>query len=356
MGGAETALRALALAAHKQGHSVKVISLKPLGSIGRDMQQQGLEVFSLDMVGKLNPLETAGVLGRLIQEIESFQPAVVHAFLYRAIQLCRLAKRKIPCRLITTPHYDLSHKNYLLRLLDRALKDEDTLSCAESRATASFLEKKQRYVSSKLRFVSNGVDLNHFIPDETARRQARALLHIADTDIVFLCVARLAAEKNHSVLLEAFKAVISRQTTARLLLVGDGPEKEKIVQIIRAEGLEKAVLLAGEVSNVKPYLLASDIFILVSSIESLPMSLLEACSCGLPAIVSKCGDMPSVVLHGETGFVCNAKDPIIISALMAELAENKPLRQRMGQAARRRIERYYTSPEQIYLKIYKEIQ
>ena len=142
-GGAETALRAQALAAREAGHGVKIISLKPLGSVGRYLQSKGLEIISFQMKGRLRPLETAGVLARLVQEIQDFKPDIVHACLYRAIQLCRLAKRRAEFTLITTPHYDLSRKNYFLRLLDRALKDADSVSCAESYATAEFLKKKQ---------------------------------------------------------------------------------------------------------------------------------------------------------------------------------------------------------------------
>ena len=66
--------------------------------------------------------------------------------------------------------------------------------------------------------------------------------------------------------------------------------------------------------------------------------------------------MPRVVSHGETGFVCNAQDPVVVSALMAEMTENQPLRQQMGHTARQRMERYYPAPEKTYLRIYKEIK
>ena len=175
-------------------------------------------------------------------------------------------------------------------------------------------------------------------------------------EVIFVCVARLSAEKNHLSLLKAFAPVYVREKKAKLVLVGDGPEKERIQEFVRKKGLGKAVFLAGEVSDVSQFLLASDVFILLSSIESLPMSLLEACSSGLPCIVSKVGDMPRVVLHGETGFVCNAQDPVVVSALMAEMIENRPLCQQMGRAARQRMGHYYPAPEKIYLKIYKEIK
>ena len=110
MGGAETSLRSLALFAKKAGHSVKIISLKPLGSVGKDIISQGIEVVSLNLKKKADMLENAGVFARLIEEIENYRPDIVHAILFRAIQFCRSVKKKTPFFLITTPHYDLSKK------------------------------------------------------------------------------------------------------------------------------------------------------------------------------------------------------------------------------------------------------
>ncbi len=355
-GGAETALHAQALAARDAGHNIKIISLKPLGSIGKNMQTEGLDTISFHMKGKLRPLETAGVLARLVQEIASFAPDVVHASLYRAIQLCRLAKRRAEFTLITTPHYDLSRKTYFLRLLDRALKDADSVSCAESYATAEFLKKKQKYAEEKVRLVTNGVRTEVFHPNEQRAIQEREKLGFSPQDVVFVCGARLSAEKNHMLLLKSFASVAAKNPQVKLVLAGDGPEKEKLEAFVREKKMEKAVFFMGEVSNIYPLLLASDAAILVSYIESLPMFLLEACSCGLPAIVSKAGDMPRLVHHGENGFVCNGQDPVLLSALIAEMAENKTLRKRMGRKSLERINKYYPAPEQIYLQIYQEIQ
>lgn len=354
-GGAERALSALAFAARQAGHEVRVISLQPIGPIGQQMQQQGLSVSSLDMQGKYNPFENAGVLARLVQEIQSFSPDIVHAVLYRAIQFCRLAKRRINFRLVTTPHYDLSKKNVFLRLLDRALKEADDISGAESQTTADFLTNKQRYNAQKLRKIVNGVDSAAFVPNESVRVEKRKELGFTDKEKVFICTARLSPEKNHYLLLQAFAAIAQRNPSVRLLLLGDGPEKETLEAWVAQNNLTKHVFFVGNVNNVLDFLLASDVFVLVSFIESLPLSLLEACLCGLPSIVSKVGDMPRVVQHGYNGFVCNSKDPVLLSVLMAELAQQKDLRQSMGNAARIQVKQFYPLPEPQYLRIYEEI-
>lgn len=353
-GGAETALHRLALAAQQAGHTVKVISLKPLGRVAAAMQQDGLTVISLDLLGKFKPVQMAGALARLVGEIQNFAPDVVHAFLYRAIQFTRMAKRRAVFKLVTSPHYDLSKQNYAMRLWDRSLKEADDISGAESEQTFLFLRDKQRYDASKLQLVCNGVDVNYFSPNAYERKQVRERLGLTDQHRVFCCVARLAKEKNQELLLQSAAAVYAKNPFLRVILVGDGPENANLRHFSQNKGLEKAVLFVGEQNDVRPYLWASDIFVLPSLVESLPLALLEAGACGLPAIVSKVGDMPRIVEHGKTGFVFNGKDPILLSVLMAELAENRDLAAQMGRAARSKIEQKYPAPEQIYIKLYEQ--
>ncbi len=356
MGGAETALKALALAAAEAGHEVKIISLKPLGSVGKDMRSRGLDIVSFELKGKLRLLENAGVFARLLQEIKNFSPDIVHAVLFRAIQFCRSAKKKIPFKLITTPHYDLSKKGWFLRLWDRGLKDMDDISCAESQSTADFLIQKQRYKKEKVRLMLNGVNTAFFAPNGDLARKTREKLGFSPQDTLFVCIARLSAKKNHQLLLESFSAVKAKNPRIGLILVGDGPENANLKEFAYQRHLEKDVCFVGEVSNVYPYLLASDVFVLPSLEESLPISLLEACSCILPAIVSKVGDMPLVVRHGENGFVFNGTDPVLLSVLMAEMCQNKSLRKEMGVVSRKKIKKFYSSSEENYLNLYKEIK
>jgi glycosyltransferase involved in cell wall biosynthesis len=354
-GGAENALRALALVSRRENHAVKVICLKPAGVVAQELRTAGVDVLSLEINEKFNPFQTAGALARLVSEIKNFQPDVVHAFLYRAIQLCRQAKKYVSFRLITTPHYAISKQNYFKRLWDRALKNADDVSCAESEQTAHFLTEKQKYAPEKVRLVCNGVDSVYFAPDPQARKSEREKLGFKENEIVFCCVARLAKEKNHITLLRAFEKMQAKNPLVRLVLVGDGPGKPHLEAFLKEHRLKKAVVCAGEVADVRPYLQAADVFVLASKEESLPLALLEAGACGLPAIASKVGDMPQVVGHGVGGFVFNPADFVILSVLMAELAQNAKLREIMGKNARTRTEQKYPPAEPIYLQIYKEI-
>ena len=131
-GGAETALAGLVRSVSQ--HTVKVVSLKPVGSIGLQLAQEGVDVVSLQMKGA-----GLGTVSQLSQIIQQFEPDIVHAILFRAIEFSRLACAGKKCKLITTPHFDLSQKPLWMRWLDRTLKGIDSVSTAESVSTYNYL-------------------------------------------------------------------------------------------------------------------------------------------------------------------------------------------------------------------------
>jgi len=320
-GGAENALLSLAIPLNKN-HSIKVVSLKHLGLYSDELKKRGVEVVSLDMGYWPRPRH----LKQLKKIIADFKPDVVHAMLYRAIQMCRVLKGDF--KLFTTPHTNYQNKSKFLRLIDAALKSRDTLSLAESRSTSDFLIVNQRYNKNKVKVILNSVS-GGFRRDEDARNKLRGEQNRADK-IIFITVARLEKIKGHRFLLDAFAKIYRKKKNAVLWLLGDGTEKENLAALTTALGIKNAVKFWGRQKDVAPFLNAADVFILPSSSESLPLSLLEAAACGLPLIAADTGDNSNIVRHGQNGFICNVRDSVMLSAVMAELADNKKLREKFG--------------------------
>ena len=98
----------------------------------------------------------------------------------------------------------------------------------------------------------------------------------------------------------------------------------------------------------------ADVFVLVSHEESLPLALLEAQQVGLPCIVSKVGDMPKQIVHGQNGFVCNGQDKMILSCLLTELYENAALRRQMGEKSLQKMAQEPDSSQQ-YQQLYQQV-
>ncbi len=349
MGGAEQSLVSLVQTLGSL-HTVRVVCLKPLGLLAGDLRSSGAEVVSLEMKGA-----GLGTVSKLVRQISTFQPDVVHAMLFRAIEFARLAcaGRNIP--LITTPHFDLSKKPHWMRALDKALKSLDTVSCAESVSTYRFLVENQHYVKTKTVLVENSIKKSLFFKDNFLKSRMRHEKKISDTDVVFICVARFAKIKNQHTLLRAFAKMVSHCLQAKLILVGDGPERTNLEKLVHSLKISEKVLLPGVQNNINEWLNMADVFVLVSVEESLPLSLLEAQQVGLPCIVSKVGDMPRQIEHGQNGFVCNAKDEMLISCLLTELYENAELRQKMGETSLQKCMQK-TDVSQQYQQLYQQIE
>ena len=324
-GGAEKALSVLTKAVSKSGNQVKVLCIKRLGNVAVEMERNGIEVKSIHskLPGK--------VIQKIREEVKSFQPDIVHAMLFRAIEYARLACAGTKVKLIVTPHFDLSKKPFLLRLLDRLLKVQDTLTVAESLSTADYLIKHQRYDKNKVYLLPNSIDKTQFYKDITLREQERARYGFHVKTIVFICVARLAGVKDPMTLLQAFRNVWLRHPQVRLIYVGEGEERAKMERYIRQSGMKDCVILAGEQSQVNAYLNMADVFVLPSLEESLPLALLEALQVGLPCVVSNVGDMPNWVEHGKNGYVFQPQDITLLSCFLNLLVENESTRLEMGE-------------------------
>ena len=133
-------------------------------------------------------------------------------------------------------------------------------------------------------FLPNGVDAASFAPDEELRLETRRQLGISDEEIVLGHIGRFNQQKNHPYLIEIFGEVLRRQPSARLLLLGDGPERPAIEKLVAPLG--DRVIFAGVQSNTRAYYSAMDAFLLPSLFEGLPVVLAEAQSAGLPCFVS----------------------------------------------------------------------
>ena len=348
VGGAEKALVSLVQEVAPR-HQVQVVCLKPLGALAAELKAAGADVTSLQMTGA-----GLGTVAKLVREINAFQPDVVHAMLFRAIEFARLACAGRNVKLITTPHFDLSKKSCAARWLDRALKNVDTRSCAESVSTYQFLLEEQHYSSAKTVLVRNSVKKSLFFKDNFVKSRMRAEKKFLDIDVLYICVARLAKIKNPQALLQAFGAIVPHCPHAKLIYVGDGEERNALEKMVQAQNLTNKVFIVGEQQNINEWLNMADVFVLLSKEESLPLALLEAQQVGLPCIVGRVGDMPKRVTHGEDGFVCNPKDTMLVSCLLTELYENEELRRKMGKKALRKSAQEPDSSAQ-YQQLYQQV-
>jgi glycosyltransferase involved in cell wall biosynthesis len=148
-----------------------------------------------------------------------------------------------------------------------------------------------------------------------------------------LTVARLESQKDHATLIEA----VPRVPDARFVLVGEGGERRALESRARALGVSDRVRFLGLRGDIADLLAISDVFVLPSLYEGLPLSILEAMAAGKPVVASSIPGIDEVVVDGETGLLVPPRDPAALAASIRLLLTDSDLRVRLGDAGRERV-------------------
>ncbi|MGQ9698639.1 MAG: glycosyltransferase family 4 protein [Armatimonadota bacterium] len=154
---------------------------------------------------------------------------------------------------------------------------------------------------------------------------------------------RLIWRKGYEYALKAMRLVVDRGCSVEYHIIGDGPERQRLLYTVHDLELEAIVTLHYQKSEgqVVQILQQSDIFLLSSLSEGIGNAVLEAMSCGLPVVTTDCGGMREAVTDGVEGFVVPVRDPYTMADAILRLARNPELRQWMGHAARERVLREF---------------
>ena len=218
-------------------------------------------------------------------------------------------------------------RRLVVRLLERlAVRAADRV-VVTSQPVADELVARHGVDRRRVRIVPNAIDVDRFAPGPPVQR---------DKGLIAF-VGRLAPEKRLDVLVAAAASV----PNARLLLVGDGPERERLVRQAATTGVP--LELAGTVPNtgVPDQLARAEIFALPSAYEGQPKALLEAMACGLPVVGSDVAGIREIVEHGESGVLTPVGDIGALTAALRTLLNDPALRERLGLAGRAAVRRRY---------------
>jgi glycosyltransferase involved in cell wall biosynthesis len=183
-----------------------------------------------------------------------------------------------------------------------------------------------------IRSVPTGVDPARFEPADPVR--ARAALGIAPMTTVGI-LATLRSWKGHRFLIEALAALRARGRQVQLLVVGDGPQREALVEQAGKAGLADAVRFVGHDPQPERWLGAMDLFVLPSyANEGVPQALMQAMMSGLPCVTTDVGAIGEIARDGETAVLVPPQDSAALADALGRLIDDPALRQRLGQQAR----------------------
>ena len=229
----------------------------------------------------------------------------------------------------------LELRNSLPEVFNRASAVHCVSEAIKQEAEKYGLDPKKAWV------IRPAVDPEVFRPAESLGDRD-GLVNIATT-------GSLIWRKGHEYALQAVRRVLDYGYQVRFHVVGDGPEKQRVVYTIQDLGLEGVVVLHGRCGEeqVVRLLQQSDVFLLPSLSEGISNAVLEAMACGLPVVTTECGGMREVVTDGVEGFVVPVRDPEAMAGALIRLIESPDLRCKMGRAGRERVIREFTLSQQV---------
>ena len=188
-------------------------------------------------------------------------------------------------------------------------------------------------------FAYNGVDSQYFCPPLTASigQAFRESLGLPDNAFVIGGVGRLDSEKNFGLAIEAVACLRASGREAYLLLVGQGPERQRLESLAERIGVGANVKFAGALRDVRPAFAEMNAFVLPSRVETFSNAALEAMAMGLPPVLSDVGGAREMIDDGKSGFLFPVNDVGRLEQLLARLFDSEHLRLEVGRAARERV-------------------
>lgn len=357
LGGAQGVIRQLVRHTDSDRFAPEVVSLfAPLGTeVEEDLSQAGVPVHYLGKRPGLDP-RTFFRLGRLLRQRP---PAVLHSHCYGLTYAYPVARWSSVLVHVHTMHTLAENEvtsGWQHRIYARAFRSGVVPVAVIEEVRASL---GRVYGLDAVPFIPNGVSIGRF-RDPTLDRDAwRRAQGFAVDDLLFVCVARLNYPKNQAEIIEAFApvALSDARPVRRLLLVGDGPDRGELERQARDAGLVERVHFLGSRSDVPVILHAADAFVLFSSYEGNPLSVMEAMASGLPVVSSAVGGIPDLLDDGAAGLLVPSGDRAALTRALHRLVDEPGMRVRLGAAAAHRAAERFSAAAMAaaYARLYDDL-
>ncbi len=276
---------------------------------------------------------------RLLGVVREFRPAVIHCHNMYAHSYGAGVGRLLGIPVVLTKHGTHFPRSLGATLLHKRLLRQTRVVAV----SAEIVELVRSWAPSgrqPVLHIGNGMMVLKG-DRERVREAVRGRMGWTDEDWVFVTVSRVVPGKRIDQVLNAFARIRDYVPRSRIIVVGDGSSLGSLREQVEALGVEESVLFLGQRMDVDDLLCASDVFVLASDNEGLPMALLEAMAAGLPSIVTDVGEMPIVVNDGETGLVVPVSSSVELGEAMRALWDDKSRAKAMGERGRERVKELF---------------
>jgi sugar transferase (PEP-CTERM/EpsH1 system associated) len=302
----------------------------------------------------------AMAFARLIRQM---QPDIVHSRNWGTIEAVAASRLS---RVVSTVHSEhgldwseSAHEPRRRRWFRRLSYElADRVFCV-SRQLRAVHASRTGFPADRISVIYNGVDLGRYHQDAAVRAQVRREFGLAERDLCIGCVGNLSPVKDYMTLLRAIARFAGACQHWRLLIFGDGPERDALESFVQGhpEWADR-VSMPGIVDRVPDLLKAFDVFVLASLTEGISNSLLEAMATGLCVVATATGGNPEVVVDGHSGLLFPVGDDAALVEHLQLLEREPERRQRLGAEAMRRAATDFSLDTMVgrYAELYASLQ
>ena len=319
---------------------VEVMTLRPGGEVENELRAGGVSVRSLSVGARLSSARTLRAIVTAARALRRGRIDVVHGYQWRPALVGALAGRLagVPLRLASKRSLTGEDRQaerawrHIARQVDTVIVNAEALR----------VEGEQRGMRCRWTLLQNGVDTEHFRLDPPDPA-ARAALGLDPQRPVVGTIGRLEDRKGHDQLLRAAGTMLAGGNGRRpqIVIVGDGPLREKLQAQAHSLGVADSVRFVGTVADVRPSLAAMDVFVLPSHAEGMSNALMEAMAAARPVVATAVGGNTEVVVDGKTGVLIPPADPAAIADAIAALLRDPDRAAGLGAAAREFVTRRF---------------
>ncbi|MFC1615642.1 glycosyltransferase family 4 protein [Patescibacteria group bacterium] len=362
IGGAELQIFLLAKFLEKEKFTpiLACSNFRQLDKWCKKFQGENIEVIRLNVKHKHDPKHYF----ELKKIIKKQQIDILHIHVWNPAS-CRyafMAASKTKTPIVTTEHdpFKLSFfkdlfKKFFLKKVSKII----TVSQNNKKILSELYPEHQ----NKLKVIYNGIDTTWWqsqllrFTDNDRKEIKEKLFHAHENTLIITTIAELHERKGVKYLINAIPKIAEKFPNIKLVVIGDGAERDNLQRLIKKLKLQKHVALIGKQKHIPKLLKASDIFCLSSKREAFGLVNAEAMIAGLPIVATNAGGIPEVVENGKTGTIVGTKNSEALSEALINLIENPDKRKKMSEAGKKRVYEKFDAMVMAreYQKVYQKL-
>lgn len=318
------------------GHYEIAVALGGRGILKERLESVGLRTIDMENLGRdINIFKEIFVFFGLLKLFNKEKPDIIHLNSSKIGGLGALAGRLSGVKnIIFTGHGWAFNEDrnpiakiiiFILHVITIILSDK---TIAVSEKTRYQIVYRVPFLKRKMPVIYNGMERIDFVNKKDARNHIASVVNddnLNKNSIWLGTVGELHHIKGHEYLLKSLSEMREQNKSFdfKLIIIGEGEEREKLEKLIKMRRLGKNIFLPGKIEDARRFLKAFDIFVFPSLSEAMPYALIEAGFAGLPIIASRVGGIPEIIKDGENGVLVSAKDIFELRDAIIDLLQNK---------------------------------